>query len=208
MKHLTNATRFIICAVITSALSLQSVFANGDRSTQISDSELKAFLQSSVGQATLPLDKYEAEVWLESMLSKMQDYRVDQQEALKILHAVYRQASTTDIPPDLVLAVIAIESSFNRFAVSRVGAQGLMQVMPFWKKEIGRDDDSLTHIETNIRYGCAILQYYWKKSDGNIDEALARYNGSYGRNTYSNKVISNWRNNWLAGRINPNLATY
>ena len=208
MQRITKLWKTGVCAAFAALIVIQPVLAKSDRSTQISDNELKTFLQQSVNQPALPLDKYEAEVWLEIMLSKMQVYRVEQQEALKILHAVYRQASATDLPPDLVLAVIAIESSFNRFAVSSAGAQGLMQVMPFWKKEIGRDDDSLTHIETNIRYGCAILQYYWQKSGGNIDEALARYNGSYGKNTYSNKVISNWRQNWLAGRVNPNLATY
>ena len=146
-------------------------------------------------------DKYDAEVWLETMLAKMSIYRVEEQEALSILKIVYREASVAQLPPDLVLAVIAKESSFNRFAVSHVGAQGLMQVMPFWKNEIGRSDDNLTNISTNIRYGCTILRYYWTKANGNIDEALARYNGSYGKKVYSSAVINTWKHNWQSGQI-------
>jgi len=50
---------------------------------------------------------------------------------------VHQQASELNLPPELVLAVIEVESTFDRYAVSRVGAQSLMQVMPFWKEEIG-----------------------------------------------------------------------
>ena len=47
---------------------------------------------------------------------------------------------------------LSTEDSFeDRYAVSRVGAKGLMQVMPFWKDEIGRSDDNLTHTPTNLR---------------------------------------------------------
>ena len=56
--------------------------------------------------------------------------------------------------PSWYLSVIEVESGFDRYAISRVGAQGLMQVMPFWKEEIGRGDDNLTHTATNLRYGC------------------------------------------------------
>lgn len=172
-----------------------------DRSQQISDHELKTFLQQSIHEADEPLDKYDAEVWLESMLSRMDIYRVEKSESLEILQAVYREAKASDLQPDLVLAVIAIESSFNRFAVSRVGAQGLMQVMPFWKNEIGRPEDNLMDIAINVRYGCKILQYYLKKSNGNLGDALARYNGSYGKTVYTEKVLVAWQQRWQSGRV-------
>ncbi|MDB4631335.1 lytic transglycosylase domain-containing protein [Pseudomonadales bacterium] len=149
----------------------------------------------------ITLDKYDAEVWLESMLSRMQRYKIERDEALSILRAVYQEAKLSDIEPDLVLAVIAIESSFNRFAISPVGAQGLMQVMPFWKKEIGRNSDNLTDIAVNIRYGCKILQFYLQKSKGDLSEALARYNGSLGRTIYSEKVLVAWQRRWQSGRL-------
>ena len=89
-----------------------------------------------------------------------------------------------------------IESAFNRYAISRVGAQGLMQVMPFWRLEIGRPQDNLTHVETNIRYGTVILAHYIQVAKGDLVEALARYNGSRGRLKYPDKVIGAWRKTW------------
>jgi soluble lytic murein transglycosylase-like protein len=179
----------------------QPISQASNRSAQINDIELKQFLQYSLREQQITLDKYDAEVWLESMLSRMQRYKIERDEALSILRAVYQEAKLSDIEPDLVLAVIAIESSFDRFAISPVGAQGLMQVMPFWKKEIGRNSDNLTDIAVNIRYGCKILQFYLQKSKGNLSEALARYNGSFGRTFYSEKVLVTWQRYWQSGRL-------
>ena len=55
-----------------------------------------------------------------------------------------------ELSPELILGVIAVESRFDHFAVSNVGAIGLMQVMPFWKDKLGSKDDNLLKIETNI----------------------------------------------------------
>ena len=98
--------------------------------------------------------------------------------------------------PDLVLAVMQVESRFDRFAVSSAGAQGLMQVMPFWRREIGRPQDNLTQIETNVRYGTAILGHYLSVSRGDLIDALARYNGSRGRLNYPELVIYAYRARW------------
>lgn len=179
----------------------QPISQASNRSAQINDIELKQFLQHSLREQQITLDKYDAEVWLESMLSRMQRYKIERDEALSILRAVYQEAKISDIEPDLVLAVIAIESSFDRFAISPVGAQGLMQVMPFWKKEIGRNSDNLTDIAVNIRYGCKILQFYLKKEKGNLALALARYNGSVGQTRYSEKVLVIWEQQWRSGRL-------
>lgn len=167
---------------------------------QINDAALKQFLANSFAldsdTAKKSFDKYDAEVWLERSLQAMQRFKVDKQDALEILKAVYVESQQNQLPPDLVLAVMEIESHFKRFAVSRVGAQGLMQVMPFWKDEIGRPHENLTNIKTNVRYGCKILAYYLEVADQNWSEALARYNGSYGRNVYSEKVLTVWGERW------------
>lgn len=167
---------------------------------QINDAALKQFLENSFaldsGADKKSFDKYDAEVWLERSLQAMERFKIDKQDALEILKAVYVESQQNQLPPDLVLAVMEIESHFKRFAVSRVGAQGLMQVMPFWKNEIGRPQDNLTNIKTNVRYGCKILAYYLKVADQNWSEALARYNGSYGRTVYSEKVLTVWGERW------------
>ncbi len=89
-----------------------------------------------------------------------------------------------------------VESAFDRYAISSVGAQGLMQVMPFWRNEIGRPRDNLTEMETNIRYGTTILAHYIEVSNGDLVDALARYNGSRGRLKYPEKVVGAWRRVW------------
>ena len=172
-----------------------------DRNSQINDAELKAFLQKNINNDLAIKDKFDAEVWLVGMRSRMTAYKVDHQVAYQILTTVYQEAHNSGLAPDIVLALIAIESSFNRYAISRVGAQGLMQVMPFWKNEIGRPEDNLTDIATNIRYGCKILQFYLQKEKGDLALALARYNGSVGRTVYSEKVLVLWEQHWRSGRM-------
>jgi soluble lytic murein transglycosylase-like protein len=116
------------------------------------------------------------------------------------LRQVHRFAKLSQLPPELVLAVIEVESHFDRYAVSRAGAQGLMQVMPFWKAEIGRPEDNLILTETNLSYGCRILQFYLNQEKGQLSSALARYNGSAGSTIYSDKVETAWRAHW---RLTP-----
>jgi soluble lytic murein transglycosylase-like protein len=94
----------------------------------------------------------------------------------------------------LVLGLIQVESAYRKYAVSMVGARGYMQVMPFWAKVIGDDDRSkLFHMQTNLRYGCAILRMYLDMEAGNLYLALGRYNGSRGRPEYPNAVLAAWK---------------
>jgi len=92
--------------------------------------------------------------------------------------------------------MIEVDSGFDRYAVSRVGAQGLMQVMPFWRHKIGRGDDKLTHSPTNLRYGCHILRFYLDQEDQNLNRALATYNGPSSILRYPNKARAAWGNRW------------
>jgi soluble lytic murein transglycosylase-like protein len=141
-------------------------------------------------------DRYAAEVWLVDMQQRLARFLADPAERLDLLTRVQQQAAKLNLPPELVLSVIEVESTFDRYAVSSVGAQGLMQVMPFWKDEIGRSDDNLTHTPTNLRYGCHILRFYLDREDQNLNRALAAYNGSSGSLRYPNKVRAAWENHW------------
>lgn len=154
------------------------------------DEELRQLLKEAANSAESFEDRFDAEVWLLDMNNRISRYVKDDQERLHILRSAHREADRAGLPVDLVLAVIHTESRFQRFAISSVGAQGLMQVMSFWKNEIGRSDDNLTDIDTNLRYGCTILAYYLKKSNNDLTEALARYNGSYGSYRYPRKVYA------------------
>ncbi len=193
---LTKATTALIVRVsiflIAVVLYSHSVIAKPD----IVDDSLRQALSQAINNSTSFDDRYDAEVWLVAMSTKLKPYISDPKERIALLKNIHHAASNAELEPELVLAVIQIESSFNPYAVSRVGAQGLMQVMPFWKKEIGRPDDNLINSITNLRYGCAILKHYLEREKGHYANALARYNGSYGSYKYSRKVMDAWLEYW------------
>ena len=157
---------------------------------------LSAYLNRALSAEDGFEDRYAAEVWLVDMQQRLARFLADPAERLDLLTRVHQQASELNLPPELVLSVIEVESAFDRYAISRVGAQGLMQVMPFWKDEIGRSDDNLTHTPTNLRYGCHILRFYLDREDQNLNRALAAYNGSSGSLRYPNKVHTAWEKHW------------
>lgn len=161
------------------------------------DPELRNLLKSAIEAADSFEDRFAAEVWLKDMSTRLARWVKDPAERLEMLRLVHREAKRADIPPELVLAVMEVESSFNRFAVSRVGAQGLMQIMPFWLEEIGHPDDNLFHMDTNLRMGCTILKYYLDMEGGDLRKALARYNGSAGRRAYPDKVFRALSERWF-----------
>ncbi|MCP4465979.1 MAG: lytic transglycosylase domain-containing protein [Halieaceae bacterium] len=182
-------------------LAGQLAHANSGQSLDEEQQELRAFLQDTINGASSFDDRFDAEVWLVDMSGRLERFIKDPKERLELLRSVHRESKQAGLKPDLVLALIEVESHFDSYAISRVGAQGLMQVMPFWKKEIGRPSDNLTHVDTNLRYGCRILQFYLKKENGNWMEALARYNGSYGQYWYPERVMDAWRNRWFVGEM-------
>ncbi len=93
-------------------------------------------------------------------------------EAEEIGSAVLKYSSQYGLSPRLIVAVIMVESSGRVFAVSPKGAEGLMQVMPFWKNELGIEG-TLFDIDTNIRAGAHILAQYTKRYG--FEEGIARY---------------------------------
>lgn len=141
-------------------------------------------------------EPYAAHVWLSMMSARMERYNDDPVERLDILTAVHREANQVDIRPEMILSVMHVESRFKRFAISSAGAQGLMQIMPFWKDEIGAPDANLFDIDTNIRFGCTILRHYLDRESGNWTRGLARYNGSLGKTWYPERVMRAWDQHW------------
>ncbi|OZG71275.1 hypothetical protein BTA51_21755 [Hahella sp. CCB-MM4] len=165
--------------------------------TQQPDPEVREALMKTVNESESFVDRFDAEVWLVDMSARMERYIKDPKIRLNFLKMVHMEATRADLSPELVLSVIHVESLFNRYAISSVGAQGFMQIMPFWKEEIGRPDDNLMNTGTNLRYGCTILKHYLNKEKGNLLRALARYNGSLGKTWYPEKVMNAWERYWF-----------
>ena len=131
-------------------------------------------------------------IWLGEMSNRLEPRIKSHRYRVHMLRTIYDEARTHRLDPQLMIAVIDVESGFNHVAISNKGALGLMQIMPFWKKHIGKRSDDLFNPYTNIRYGATILRHYLDRY-GNAHDALAAYNGSLGRSKYPNKVASRLR---------------
>ncbi|MEJ2406496.1 MAG: lytic transglycosylase domain-containing protein [Candidatus Thiodiazotropha sp.] len=160
------------------------------------DPQLKQRLIEALAKHDGFEDRFDAEVWLVDMSHRLSKTLDDEKQRMEMLRLIHMEASRSKLPPELVLAVIQVESNFDRFAISEAGAQGLMQVMPFWLKELGRPDDNLFDVQTNLRFGCTILRYYLDMEKGDRTRALARYNGSLGSHRYPNLVYAALRKKW------------
>jgi soluble lytic murein transglycosylase-like protein len=164
------------------------------------DPKLRENLLSAVAGAESFTDRFDAQVWLSDMSNRLSAQVPDHDERLRILTTVHQQATNARLPPELVLAVIDVESNFDRFAISSASALGLMQVMPFWIAELEVGDGNqlvLFDIETNVLLGCRILRYYLDMEDGDFVQGLARYNGSTGQRWYADRVLDRLREKWF-----------
>ena len=148
-----------------------------DSRTEI-DRELRELLKRAASESDSFTDRFDGEVWLTDMSRRLETRVPDHDFRIELLKTVHYEARRAGLEPELVLAVIQVESNFDPYAISRVGALGLMQVMPFWLKEIGKPGDNLFRPHTNLRYGCTILKHYLDKEKGNRTRALMRYNGT------------------------------
>ena len=191
--HQIATLRWLPTAVLTSVLVMM-VSSNVVAAT---DPILRERLREAMQDTASFPDEFDAQVWLTDMAIRLGDQVADPQERVQILKRAHQEASRVELPPEMVLAVIDIESAFDAYAVSVAGAQGLMQVMPFWLDEIGQPGDRLIEINTNLRMGCTILKYYLDMESGDWTRALARYNGSLGSRKYPEKVLNRLQSRWF-----------
>ena len=190
----------ILCGIFVLGLAFSGTpEADTDSAGQSPDDDLRSALKDAVEESTSFSDRFEAQVWLMDMSNRMEHIIDDEEKRLRLLRKVHAEATRVDLEPELVLSVIHVESYFDRFAVSEVGARGLMQIMPFWLDEIGRPNDNLFDIATNLRMGCTILRHYLDKEDGDLTNALARYNGSLGSRRYPSLVYTALSEYWFRG---------
>jgi soluble lytic murein transglycosylase-like protein len=165
---------------------------------------LTASVRASLAQAvndrsTVDMRDMDTRAWVRAMTRRVAGRFPDEEAAREFLSLVRYEALRAGLDPHLVLAVIDVESRFRKYAVSKAGARGLMQVMPFWVKELGAPGQNLFHERTNLRYGCTILRHYLDRERGNLANALGRYNGSLGQAEYPNRVLKALRERWALG---------
>ena len=176
-----------------------SALAGAQQYEPLADS-VRVRLSQQVSDKAVPTMAFrsseDAQRWLAEMDARLEKRIPDRKQRLELLRTVHYEATRARLDPQLVLGIIEVESGFRKYAVSRAGARGYMQVMPFWLKLIGQPGHNLFHLRTNLAYGCAILRFYLDMESGDYYRALGRYNGSLGQPQYPNLVLSAWRGRW------------
>lgn len=114
------------------------------------DDDLRVFLTQTIAKASSFDDRFDAQVWLVDMQQRLAPFVANPEERLELLIDVHQAATESGLPPELVLALIEVESNFDRFALSRAGAQGYMQVMPFGAMKL----DALRIISSTQKQTC------------------------------------------------------
>jgi hypothetical protein len=175
----------------------------GAQQYEVLSASVRATLARAVNErTTVDFQDLDTRAWVRAMTRRVSARFPDEDSARAFLMLVRYESLRAGLDPHLVLAVIDVESRFRKYAVSRAGARGLMQVMPFWVKELdqpGGTPHNLFHERTNLRYGCTILRHYLDRERGNLANALGRYNGSLGQADYPNRVFKALRDRWALG---------
>jgi|SRR5690554_4701818 soluble lytic murein transglycosylase-like protein len=187
------------CLAISLLFVTLTAQAGGQLEEPLSNS-VRAQMQKSISDSAAPRLVFATEAeglhWLNEMSKRLQKRIPDKQVREDFLRTVHYEASRAGLDPQLVLGLIQVESGFRKYAVSKAGARGYMQVMPFWVRLIGNTDHNLFHLRLNLRYGCTILRHYLDIEKGDLFRALGRYNGSLGKPHYPNLVLNAWRKHW------------
>lgn len=182
-------------------MSATGVIFSGTQKEEYLSASVASAMGRSIRHSSPPhlifTTQVDAKRWLEQMDKQLKKYVNFAYERHNILLNLQYEASRAGLDPQLILGLIEVESRFRRYAISAAGARGLMQVMPFWVRQIGEPWHNLFDMRTNLRYGCTILRHYLDIEHGNLFRALGRYNGSLGRTNYPNAVIRAARSHWL-----------
>ncbi len=191
---MTLARRALIASPL--ALLLPRARAGAQVEEPLADA-VRTALVASVADAAPPrprFDRMEDRLsylrWLGAASERLKKRKAEHHVRIEFLESAWYESRRAGLETSLVLGLIQVESGFRKYAISSVGARGYMQVMPFWARLIGDGDvHRLFHMQTNLRFGCAILRHYLDRERGDVFMALGRYNGSRGKPEYPNMVF-------------------
>ena len=198
---MNKAKAFLLAVLLAAGLCASGAALAGNQKEEAIAASVRLTLTNAIMDTRPPKPVFRDaaararyQLWLTEMSGRLKRKIPDDQSRLEFLETAWYEATRSGLDPAMVLGLIQVESAYRKYAVSIVGARGYMQVMPFWTKVVGDMERSqLFQMQTNLRYGCAILRMYLDMEGGNLYLALGRYNGSRGRPQYPNAVLSAWK---------------
>ena len=187
------------------ALLLPSAAQAGAQVEEPLADAVRTALAAAIADAAPPkprFDKLEDRLaylrWLGANSERLKPRVAEHHTRVEFLETAWYESRRAGLETALVLGLVQVESGFRRYVISKAGARGYMQVMPFWARLIGDGNEHrLFHMQTNLRFGCVILRHYLSTERGDAFMALGRYNGSRGRAEYPNTVFAA-RRGWQA----------
>ncbi|HEX4510196.1 MAG TPA: lytic transglycosylase domain-containing protein, partial [Burkholderiaceae bacterium] len=108
---------------------------------------VRTALSASIAQAAPPQPAFDSveqrlayDRWLGTMGDRLKPRKSERQTRLEFLATLWYESKRAGLEPALVLGLVQVESGFRKYAISKAGARGYMQVMPFWSRQIGDGD--------------------------------------------------------------------
>ncbi|WCM23442.1 lytic transglycosylase domain-containing protein [Paraburkholderia bryophila] len=192
LQRKTCVTTMLTAIVLSFGVAAQTVEAQSAAAAPMAVALASNSISASMSNSP---DESTPESAPESALPSLSDitamlraqFRVAPVESMKIARAVLTEADRHAISPVLLLAVMSVESSFDRHAVSVAGARGLMQVLPAAHPQLIAGTTDLSDPAINVRIGTTILRDYLDASGGDLNAALLRYSG--GGRGYARRVV-------------------
>ncbi len=151
-------------------------------------------LEATVSRLNLQLQSHQ-EAMGKAEFYRFQEnvYRLHSPEFARIADSVFSLSRKHGFNPYLTMALIFVESRFDRRAMSKAGACGLMQVnYAVWKDELKIDRKRLFEVDYNIELGLTIMKGYLMETRGDLVRALILYNNgyNYAGNDYHERVLA------------------
>ncbi|ASL46757.1 Membrane-bound lytic murein transglycosylase C [Burkholderia sp. AD24] len=192
LQRKTCVMTMLTAIVLSFGVAAQTVKAQSAVATPmavaVASNSISASMSNSPGESTPESAPESALPSLSDITAMLRaQFRVAPVESMKIARAVLTEAARHAISPVLLLAVMSVESSFDRHAVSVAGARGLMQVLPAAHPQLIAGTTDLSDPAINVRIGTTILRDYLDASGGDLDAALLRYSG--GGRGYARRVV-------------------
>jgi soluble lytic murein transglycosylase-like protein len=206
MARQSAMKRARLCLVLAALIAAATGARAGAQIEEPLADSVRSALAAAVNESAPPRPSFETIEerlaylrWLAASSERLRHRKAEHATRVEFLETLWYESRRAGLEPELVLALIEVESGFRKYAVSKAGARGYMQVMPFWARLIGEGDVArLFHVQANLRFGCVILRHYLDMERGDLFLALGRYNGSRGRPEYPNAVFAA-RRLWITG---------